>query len=189
MKKILKFLTPISIFCPVALSASCLDGTFNEHADDWNFSDFETTISNPKNIKTETIKVTFKQNYSSKAIENIIIPAIKGIKTKQDTEKFIKNKLRISLVATRPHSGWDVAGGAYDHIHEEIINDVFKDHTKVLRFEMQLIESDNSFIKLQNNKLTFKAKFASKNFDSKKPNEPLYYFTHTFELDLEKNNG
>ncbi|ENY70257.1 Hypothetical protein, predicted lipoprotein [Mycoplasmopsis bovigenitalium 51080] len=187
MKKIIKLLASITALSPTLIASSCfLDGSYNVHQGNWDFNSFGN-IENYKNIDKNSIKINFKNNYSIDFQNNVIAPKIKNIKTIEDLKRVIDEHFIISITALRPHSGWGDGYAQFNHIHIENIPNVFLDHEKVLHFQMHIDSIEN--FKFENNIMSLKAKFASKNFDKNNKNQPLYYFEHELQIKVGGQNG
>ncbi|MCT4469359.1 hypothetical protein [Mycoplasma sp. HS2188] len=182
MKKWLKSLIPVLSFTPVILSASCLlDGSYDKVQGQIDFE--QLNEQNFKNIKEDSIRIEWKNNNSEQFINNIVLPELNAIKTREQAVKFIEKYFLIKLIAKRPHQGWD-GNGSYSHIHEEVIGNVFKDHEKVLKFEMFVVSNNSRFLTYNSEKklIEFKAKFASQNAEKNDNKRPLYYFEYNFQI-------
>ncbi|WP_029608741.1 hypothetical protein [Mycoplasma simbae] len=171
---------------PVLATSSCfLDGEFNKRKENWDFSTLQD-VQNYKNISESSVKISFKEGYSPKFKHDVIAKEAKNITNQEQAVSFIKKYFYLSLIALRPHQGWD-AGNNFSHIHQENISNVFVDSDKVLHFEINLIQQPK-LINLNENKLSFHAQLASKNFDQTNKQKPLYYLDHNFEIDLGSQN-
>ncbi|QBF34567.1 hypothetical protein EG856_01330 [Mycoplasmopsis phocirhinis] len=182
MKKWIKSFIPLLSFTPVALSVSCsLNGTYTKVEGKINFEQLDE--QNFKNIKEDSVRIEWKNNYSEQLINNIVIPELNNINSQQQAIDFVQKYFLIKLIAKRPHQGWD-GNGNFSHIHEEVINNVFQDHDKVLKFEIYLENKDSLFLNYNKDKKTisFKAQLASQNAEKDNNKRPLYYLEHNFEI-------